>query len=124
MLLANFNTASTASAADVAAAFDSALRIENPHDHTPNTIDCGSCHMAEPARQLVGEALGLHEAGNANAFVPSPALPVADVVTTTHVVGSDGEINIHAFSYRGAEPMINQRVVNETAANIALISAF
>jgi hypothetical protein len=103
-------------------AFDAALRIQNPAADSPNTIDCGSCHLAQFAVQLVGTSV-LHfaESGNANAFVADPAIPSTDLTPMTALVQSDGSINLHAFSYRGTGPMINQRVVNETAANLAYL---
>ena len=121
-VLANFPQASQAPAAALQAGFDAALRIENPHQHTPLTIDCASCHVAEPARTLVGDALGMHEAGNPNRFTADPAIPAADVVTTTSVLVDGAALNIHAFSYLFNSPMINQRVVNDTAADVAAIA--
>ena len=60
--------------------------------------------------------------GDANAFVPDASIPVADLAQTTQLVGTDGVLNIHAFSYRTSAAMINQRVINETAANLAYIA--
>ena len=101
-------------------AFDAALRIENPHTNSPDTIDCASCHLAMPARTMVGEQLGLTETGDANQFVPDSSIPAADLALTTQL-DSNGILNIHAFSYRDINPMINQRVINETAANLAYL---
>jgi hypothetical protein len=123
-LLTKQTKAVQATSAARQAAFDAALRIENPGFHSPNTIDCASCHMAQPARQLVGEkVLGLTEPGNANLFIPDPAIPISDLHSMTAVVGSDGGLNLHAFSYRSGEPMINARVVHETAANLAYFAS-
>lgn len=119
-LLESTIEAGSAAKSDVQAAFDSALRIENPHDNSPDTIDCASCHLAQPALQLVGAPLGMSATGDANAFVPDSRIPVADLAQTTSL-DSDGILNIHAFSYRDVQPMINQRVINETAANWAYI---
>ncbi len=123
--LANADQAMSATQVQRQAAFDAALRIENPTMNSPNTIDCASCHMAEPARTLVGQQmLGMSPAGDSNAFSPASTIPTADLaVTTPMLVGSDGGLNIHAFSYRGSDPMINQRVINETAANLAYLSS-
>jgi len=70
----------------------------------------------------IGEALGMTTVGDANAFVPDASIPVADLAQTTQLVGTDGVLNIHAFSYRTSAAMINQRVINETAANLAYIA--
>jgi hypothetical protein len=123
VMLANADQALSATQAQRQAGFDAALRIENPTMNSPNTIDCVSCHMAEPARTLVGQQmLGMSPAGDRNAFAPASTIPAPDLaVTTPKLVGTDGGLNIHAFSYRSSEPMINQRVINETAANLAYL---
>lgn len=106
------------------AAFDAALRIESPGHHSPDTIDCGGCHLAEPARVLVAPSFGLSASGNPNEFVADPSIPAADLAATTiaNLAGSDGVLHVHAFSYRETLPMINQRVINETAANLAYLA--
>jgi len=120
-VLANYPLALAAGAADRQRAYDAALRIENPNVHSPNTIDCASCHMSQAARQITGEKyFGLSAAGNANVFAADPGIPAADVAQTTAVLDGD-TLNLHAFSYRGAAPMINQRVINETAAILAYV---
>src|SRR5262249_22705776 len=40
-------------ASDRQAALDALVRIENPRDDSPDTIDCLSCHMAAPLENLV-----------------------------------------------------------------------
>jgi hypothetical protein len=80
--------------------------------------------MAEPSRVLVGQPMfGMSPTGDANAFVADSSIPAADLAqtTTTIVDPTDGGLDIHAFSYRNAMPMINQRVINETAANLAYL---
>ncbi len=99
------------------AAFDSALRIENPDRHSPNTIDCASCHMASPSRALTGQALGLTAVGNANAFaITSKWIAPQDLAITTPQKDALNGVNIHIFSYKDDQPMIAPRAVNETAA--------
>jgi hypothetical protein len=121
-LLASFMKANQASASDRQGAFGAALRVLNPHDNSPDTIDCASCHLAQPAAELVGGQLGMTAAGNPDAFVPDPSIPMADLAETTSPVSPDQVLNIHAFSYRLQEPpMINRRVINETAANLAYL---
>lgn len=121
-ILAYYPSAQQASVADLQSAYDAALRIENPGFHSSNTIDCASCHLAQPARQLVGEQhFGLSAAGDSNAFTADPSIPPADTVSVTSVLDGDG-LNLHAFSYRDSRPMINQRVVNETAAFLVYVN--
>jgi hypothetical protein len=125
-LLASASRAMAATPAQRQAAFDAALRIENPDDNSANTIDCASCHMAEPTRVLVGQQMfGLSSTGDANGFIADASIPAADLAptTTTFTEPGTGALNIHAFSYDGSLPMINQRVINETAANVAYLNS-
>jgi hypothetical protein len=123
-LLASAQGAAQASASARQSAFNAALRVENPNLHNTDTIDCASCHLAQPGRILVGQRqFGLSAAGNPNAFVANAAfVPAADVAQTTTIDVNNG-LNIHAFSYKGQEPMIIQRVINETAAILADIKS-
>lgn len=121
-LLGNATDAKKATKAAQQAAYDAALKIENPTFHTPDTIDCASCHVAEPARVATGEKLlGLSADGNPNAFQPDGKyVKASEMKVTTPVDLSDG-LNLHAFSYRDDKPMINTRVVNESAAIVAYL---
>jgi hypothetical protein len=83
-----------------------ATRIENPTKHTPDTVDCGSCHIAEATRKQFEHFAPT--AVKAEAFVFGAASPKA---TTTERSYS----NIHAFSYFGRTFTANQRTANETA---------
>ena len=114
----------TASDADKQAAYDSALRIENPAFHSPNTIDCSSCHTAQISRQLIGEQhFKLSPDGNPNLFAPDPSISADDLALTVPVIMPVGlSLNLHAFSYDGQLPTIISRVVNETAGNVAYVN--
>ena len=82
--------------------------------------------MAEPARLLVGEPMfDMTPTGDANAFVAASSIPAADLASTAtmFVDPVDQGLNIHAFSYRDSDPIINQRVINETAANLAYLNS-
>jgi hypothetical protein len=122
-ILTNSTNATAASATVQKAAYDSALRVQNPGFDSPNTIDCASCHTAQAAQVVVGEnLLGFSSAGNANAFVPDPTfVSAADDGQTTPITTSS-PFNLHAFSYSGSNAMINQRVINETAALVAYVN--
>lgn len=114
----------TATDEDKQAAFDSALRVENPAFHSPNTIDCSTCHTAQISRQLIGEEhFKLKSEGNPNLFVADPSIDPADLALTVPVIMPVGlSLNLHAFSYDGQLPTIISRVVNETAGNVAYVN--
>jgi hypothetical protein len=123
-LLVNFTNAQAATAKARKAAYDAALRIENPDFHNPNTIDCASCHMAQNARTLIGEdQLKLSSSGDANVFVADPKFVSArSMKATTTVKGQTSGLNVHMLSYKNDALMIGQRVINETAANLAYVN--
>jgi hypothetical protein len=110
------------SPADAKNAFDAALRIQNPNMHSPDTIDCASCHVAGPAVVLTGQKLGLSAAKNTNAFSPDAKFVSAAAMKQTTPIGNDTSRNFHAFSYRNGNPMVSMRVINETASVVAYVN--
>ena len=104
-LLLNSMTAVQASRARAQKAQLAALRIENPLRHTPDTIDCASCHLTH-SRQAVEAKFGF-----------SPAAPDAFSQTRLSLKGATNTNadNLHAFSYLDVTPSVSQRVVNESA---------
>lgn len=113
--LASSMSAGMLTAQERATAFDALIRVNHPGRNSPNTIDCASCHFATPTSVLIAKAkYSLDEATTAGVFtVTGPAVLPSELVPT---FATTGGFNIHAFSYFDAEPGINQRVVNESAA--------
>jgi hypothetical protein len=118
-LLVNVTNAKAATHAAVQAAYDASLRIENPSLHSPNTIDCASCHIAETARLLTGEDV-LHLASDdvSNVFHPDPKF-VSDANAAAKTTPRGQTVNLHMISYRNSSLLIGQRVINETANVVA-----
>ena len=97
-------------------AFGAALRIENPTKHTPDTVDCLSCHVAMAARSLGESQYGLSAAGHPDRFTSTRDL--------RYTPPSEPSLeNLHALSYLGTELGVNQRTANETAAISGALSA-
>ena len=92
--------------AEVQKAYDAALRIENPSKHSPDTMDCVSCHTTH-GRTGVESTFGFSAQDNPNAFV-------SRVSTKGATVKGGGAL--HAFSYKGTLALVSQRTANETAA--------
>ncbi|MFT3712267.1 MAG: hypothetical protein QM817_31870 [Archangium sp.] len=105
-----------------ATAFDALIRVNHPARNSPNTIDCASCHFATPTSVLIAKAkYSLDEATTAGVFtVTGPAVLPTELVPTFQTTGG---FNVHAFSYFDAEPGINQRVVNESAAVVEFLNS-
>ncbi|NOU27191.1 MAG: hypothetical protein HOO96_04715 [Polyangiaceae bacterium] len=115
MAFGDVDEATALTPAQRAAAYDALLRVEHPAKHSPDTIDCVSCHLATPGAKLVAEPkFGLSRAGNPNAFAPDGTFVRASEMTPSF--DDAGSLNVHAFSYNGVRPGINQRTVNEAAA--------
>jgi hypothetical protein len=122
MVLLDVQVAQQLSRAEQQSSLASLLRVENPGHHSPNTVDCVSCHAATPATQLVVEPrLQLSREGVAGGFAPDAQLFAAAELEPTF---DDREplTNVHAFSYTGAGVGINQRTVNESAAVVQYLS--
>jgi len=119
-VLVNVDKAKAASKTAAKAAFDSALKIQNPEFHSPNTIDCASCHVAESAQKLIGEdILKLSAIGNADLFVADAMYVSAKSASQTTNIRKQSGINVHMLSYKNDKLMIGARVVNETAGVLA-----
>lgn len=104
-----------------AQAFAALVRIDHPAHHSPDTIDCGSCHLATPISKLVAPRFGLDEAHAAGVFAADGVHVLPSELGATF--DPSGPFNLHAFSYVDRSPAINQRTVNETAAIVAFLSA-
>ncbi len=90
----------------------SVFRIENPNNHNPHTMDCVSCHTAQPARIWADRQypwLMLEGRGERFKFKSKFNL-------TNSSKDAGNTKLMRSFGYNGAEPAINQRVINETAA--------
>ncbi|MEQ1664393.1 MAG: hypothetical protein ABL927_03360 [Bdellovibrionales bacterium] len=89
----------------------SAFRIENPNLHNPSTMDCVTCHAAQPARLWAIKQypwLSLNERGEEFKFKSKFDL------TNSSTNPSNTKL-MRAFGYDGIEPAISQRTINETA---------
>lgn len=89
-----------ASEADLAAAIEAVLRLENPAAHNPGTVDCAACHVAATAKWfLVNQSPGR--------VIDSPA-PASDVYADSRA--------LRAFGYFFQAPALSPRVQRETSA--------
>lgn len=97
----------TPEALALSAAFEAAVRVDNPTAHTTETTTCANCHLAEGARRL-GEGLYAFQSPNVYRS-PRTGLPVpAPRDERTSVT------NLHAFGYLGRQVSISQRTANES----------
>ncbi len=87
--------------------YQSALRIENPAYYSSESVDCVSCHAAQPARRWL-ERQGDFASRSSPYRYPSDFLSDSAAIDDTRT--------LRAFGWQGARPSINARVVHETAA--------
>ena len=120
-VLVNVDNATKATAKARQAAFDASLRIDNPGFHSPNTMDCASCHVAESARVLMGVGkFEMSAVGNPNAFAADPKFVSATSTKSTAGPAKQKQgFNVHMLSYKFDSLSIGQRVINETASVVA-----
>jgi hypothetical protein len=102
------------SPSDLQAALDALVRVDNPRDSSPETVNCSACHMADPIESFVAmPVFGFDEAASPLAFKPDG-----------QPTGIPNDFpNLHSFSYGGTQPSISRRVVNETAAVVEYLNA-
>lgn len=120
--LLTVSTAQGLSAGERTNLLTSLLRVENPGHHSPDTIDCVTCHLATPTVKLVVEPILKTELPDVpERFRSDPEVVPASELEPTF---EDREplTNVHAFSYTGRSVGINQRTVNESAAVVAYLS--
>jgi hypothetical protein len=90
--------------AEITTAFAQAIDAQDPRTHDSESIDCGSCHLAEGARRVGTDAYGLTVTGG---FTSSRSLAYRrDTIAVT---------NFHAFGYLGTAVSVAQRTANESA---------
>ena len=96
--------------ADIVEDMISAAKIQNPNFHSPETMDCVSCHTSGPSL-----ALGLRMfptlKDKAEGFTFQSSFDLSN-----HTVHKDHTRNLRAFGYFGNEPAFSQRLINESAA--------
>jgi hypothetical protein len=88
------------------------IRIENPQRHNVHTMDCVSCHTAQVARIWATRQypwLALEPRGQQFKFQSKFNL----INNSPH---QDNTTTVRAFGYKGLDPAISQRTINETAA--------
>ena len=122
-VLVNVTNAKAATKTAAQDAYEASLRIENPNFHSPNTIDCASCHVAEGARLLVGEdVLHLTIDDAADAFA-ADARYVSKTNMKATTTPRNQSFNVHMLSYKNQDLLIGQRVINETANVVAYVNS-
>jgi hypothetical protein len=105
----------TTSAADAAteeeraAAFQSLLRTENPDLFTPDDLSCAGCHIATFVLEEARQRYGFADADFAQDVFD------ADLDLSVRGGAAATASSLRAFGYFKRDPMISQRVVNESA---------
>jgi hypothetical protein len=108
-------TASQKPEAELWPLYESALRIENPTKHTPESVDCVSCHTAQPTRLwLERNHAAFASEASAERFTSAFDLGVDPIDDTTSV--------LRAFGWLDTRPAITARVANESAAVAAYLN--
>ena len=113
--LYNSNLARDLPEARIRQVLGAAHRIESPARHTPESIDCVSCHLATGVRAWIERNYPeLESEAHPDRFRSSKNLALeSEVLTNTSA--------LRAFGWLGADVAMSQRVVNETAAILEAI---
>lgn len=103
---------------EIKAAVKAAFRFENPETHNPGTVDCASCHVAQPARAWATRQYPWFQ---------------FDVLHKQDIYKSDRDLRnlspmqphtniVRAFGYFMNRPFVAQRTINESAEVIKYIN--
>lgn len=100
-----------ASQTDKDAALHALTSVNNPLEHSPNTVQCIACHVAT----LLSDRRAI-EAGTTADQLPGRYGSGYDLsITAGRSVAPNGERFLRALGWLDKEPLISQRVVNESA---------
>lgn len=117
-LLFDLDAAAAADDATRRAAWTAALRIEHPERHSPETVDCAGCHVAPQLRRDAEARFALAAEPSDDRFVAA-GLSLAPPYATTE----GARERIRALGYFEREPLVSQRVMNETALVVLALRA-
>lgn len=103
-----------ASPGDLTSALETLYRLESPKAHSPDTVDCVSCHVAQAAETYAASVRPLVGAEAERYRSPKGELSESAPYATNQ---------LRAFGYFGDRPSVSARVVNETAEVVAHVNA-
>lgn len=89
-----------------------AYKLENPGQHNPGTIDCVSCHLAQTVRLWGTKHFPTWDA---NTLFPKEVYTNSQINLKNTSVNPSFTNRIRNFGYFNDEPIISQRLLNETA---------
>lgn len=95
-------------------ALEALAEIENPLEHTAETVQCIGCHVATYLTARRAEVAGVDPQAIGRRYTSRYDLSTTGMSTTNNR-------SLRNFGYLFAQPMISQRVVNDTAQVLAEI---
>lgn len=103
----------TATEDEIKTAINIAFKLENPGQHNPGTVDCVSCHLAQTVR-LWGEN-NFAKSWDFNKIFKQDQYTNSTMNLTNTSVNPSFVNRMRAFGYFKDEPIVSQRLINETA---------
>ncbi|OFZ28282.1 MAG: hypothetical protein A2622_04055 [Bdellovibrionales bacterium RIFCSPHIGHO2_01_FULL_40_29] len=96
---------------EIISATRAAFRFENPKIHNPGTVDCVSCHVAQPVRRWTVRQYPWLDLNKAMA---------SETYTSNQNLNNFSPMQVHtniirAFGYFMNQPFVAQRTINESA---------
>lgn len=104
---------------DIIKATRAAFRFENPKLHNPGTVDCVSCHVAQPAKVWAIRQypwLSLEQASSDDSYY-TPEINLKNMSPL-----QDRTNIARMFGYFTDQPFVAQRTINETAEVVKFIN--
>jgi hypothetical protein len=115
--LLSTSAAEAASPEERSAAFQSLLQEENPELFVPDDLSCAACHMATFILEQTRARYGLtDESFESDVYQ-------ADLDLELLGTSKDNASSLRAFGWFKRDPMISQRVINESASVVLRMRA-
>jgi hypothetical protein len=102
----------TQTEAEIIQTISMAYDLENPRKHNPGTIDCVSCHISQTVRQWGYSKFPNWKQEN---YFDNNQYSNSFYVLKNQSINPQNTNRVRSFGYFDEDPVISQRVINETA---------
>lgn len=119
ILLSDSRLLDSKSEKEIVDAVRSAYSIENPALHNPGTLDCVSCHAAQPARIWAETTFANFNYGDLSKVIYKPSTTGQDLTNVSPLKNLTNIVRI--FGYFDDQPIVTTRAINETNEAVYVI---
>ena len=119
ILLSDSRLLDARSEKEIVESVKSAYKMENPSLHNPGTLDCVSCHAAQPARIWAETNFANFDYSDLSKIVYKPSPTGQNLVNVSPLKNLTNIVRI--FGYFDDKPIVTNRAINETNEAVYVI---